>query len=67
MISYAASAVKSQTVLRNFSIASFIGKLIVRTVVCAMVESTHFVDGLVWVRLVCRVIFGKLRHPFGSD
>ncbi len=34
--------------------------------VCATVESTHLVDGLVWVGLVCQVVFGKLRRPFDS-
>jgi hypothetical protein len=34
--------------------------------VCAIIESTHLVDGLVWVGSVCQVVFGKLRRPFGS-
>jgi hypothetical protein len=40
--------------------------LVIRVTVRAMVELTHLVNRLVWVRLVCRVVFGKLRCLFGS-
>jgi hypothetical protein len=63
LISFGASAVKPQTVTRNFLMTSFIGTLVVRTMVCAIVKTTCLVNGLVWVRLVCQVVFGKLRHP----
>jgi hypothetical protein len=63
VISFTASAVNPQTDTRNFLMTSF-NVTVVR--VCTIVESTHLVDGLVWVGLVCRVVFGKLRRPFGS-
>jgi hypothetical protein len=60
------SAVNPQTVTRNFLITSFIETFVIRVTVHAMVKSPCLVNRLVWVRLVCQVIFAKLRHPFGS-
>ncbi len=41
-------------------------RVAIKVIVCAMVKSIHLVDGLVWVGLVCQVVFGELRRPFGS-